>query len=306
MTLAVTYRVSPHARLDFLCLDVAKDIVSEFLWATEKLLLGAGQRNGGAKLKFHQMQGADEISKLEQSVASRFHVLGEFDLTTNCLFKYLVKHPSDWCLSAVIVYLDMLNRSEEIAIRKNEVFKGGFEAFDNLIRGVDEFLVHVEAMIPVFDFAGKSHHARKDAASQLAAQHGIVLLAANERPCVKAMSFKTYFAVRAFKKGNVFGYVNGLIMEHHPDNVETGFSIGNAEVSRFVHEYAQRLCVHFVQYQKREWRDMNPATHAESFPRIPVTPSQGKKSPRIIANRRCGCNGVRAEFFNGGFFRRAA
>lgn len=36
---------------DFLCLDVAKDIVPKFLWAAEKLLLGAGQRNGGAKRK---------------------------------------------------------------------------------------------------------------------------------------------------------------------------------------------------------------------------------------------------------------
>jgi len=34
---------------------------------------------------------------------------------------------------------------------------------------------------------------------------------------------------------------------------------------------------------KTKWRDENPATHAESFPRIPVTPSRRKRSVRIVA-----------------------
>ena len=284
-------------RSEFLRFNVAKDIVTEFLWSAEKLLFGTGQGNGGTKFKFDQVKRTDEICKLEQAVAGRFYVLGEFDLTVDFAFKYLVKHPSDRCLSAIVVYLDTLNRCKEVPARKYKVPQGGFETVDNLICGVHEFLIHAETMVSVVDLAGKCHHAREDAASQLPTQHRIALFAADERPCVETMPLKANFAVGAFKEGDVFGYVNGLVVEHHTDNVETGFPVGDAEVSRFVHEYAQRRYAHWVSSKKREWRDTNPATHAESFPRIPVTPSRRKKSPCIVANLGCECNGGRAEFF---------
>ena len=320
MTVTVTYRGADGAvreqatellrpcgrRSDFFCFNVAEDIVAEFLWAAKKLLFGTGQRDGSAKFKFDQMKGADEIGKLEQAVASRLYILGEFDLTVYFVFKYLVEHPSDRCLSAIVVDLDTLDRCKKAAVRKYKVSKVGSEAVENLICGVHEFLVHTEAMVSVGDLAGKCHHAREDAASQLPTQHGIVLFTADERPCVEAMPLKANFAVGAFKDGDVLGYVNGLVVEHHADNVETGFPVGDAEVSRFVHEYAQGFCFHSVPSQKREWRDTNPATHAESFPRIPVTPSRGKKSVCIIANRGCGCNGGNAKLFNVQFFRRSA
>ena len=280
--------------------------MTEFLWSAEKLLFGTGQGNGSTKFKFDQVKRADEVGKLEQAVASRFYVLGEFDLTVDFAFKNLVKHPSDRCLSAIVVDLDTLDRCKEAAARKYKVSKGGSEVVDNLICGVHELLIHAETMVSVVDLSGKCHHARENASSQLPTQHGIVLFAADERSCVEAMPLKANFAVGAFKDGNVFGYVNGLVVEHHANNVETGIPVGDAEVARFVHEYAQGFCFHSVRFQKREWRDTNPATHAESFPRIPVTPSRWKKSPRIVANRRCGCNGGNSEFFSGDCFRRAA
>ena len=44
-----------------------------------------------------------------------------------------------------------------------------------------------------------------------------------------------------------------------------------------------RPCFHSALPKKREWRDENPATHAESFPRIPVTPSLRKRSVCIVS-----------------------
>ena len=106
---------------------------------------------------------------------------------------------------------------------------------------------------------------------------------------VEAVPFKTDFAIRAFKLSYFGGYVNGLVMEHHADDVKTGFCIGETKIARFIHEYAQRFCVHAVSDKKREWRDTNPATHAESFPRIPVPPPQREKSARIMANGGIEC-----------------
>ena len=45
--------------------------------------------------------------------------------------------------------------------------------------------------------------------------------------------------------------------------------------------------------KKREWRDENPATHAESFPRIPVTPAIRRRSVGIVAHSRTARKGVR-------------
>ena len=43
--------------------------------------------------------------------------------------------------------------------------------------------------------------------------------------------------------------------------------------------------IHTNLVQKREWRDKSPATHAESFPRIPVTPIE-RRSVRIVSDCR--------------------
>ena len=277
---------------DFFCFDVAENVVPKFLRSAKKLLLRTGKRNGGSKLKFHQMQCADEIGKLEQTIAGRFYAIHKLNLTMDVAFKYLVEHTSDRSLAAIVVYLDTLDWFKEIAIRKYEISEGESESIHHLVRGGHEFLVHAEAVVFVVNLAGKCHHARKDAAPQLSAQHGVVLFAADERSSMKAVSFEANFAVRAFKYGDIGRYVNGLLVENHADDVKTGFSVGDAEVPRFVHKYAQYFFFHSVSAQKREWRDTNPATHAESFPRIPVTPSLRKKSPRIIAKHECECNRV--------------
>ena len=320
MTFTVTYRGADGAMReeaaiwlrpcrwasDFLHFDIAEDIVAEFPWATEELLFGSGQRDIGAKLKFDKVQGADEVCKLKKAIAGRSYLFSKLHMAAYCVFKNLMKHSRNWSLSAIIVDFDPLERGEEFAILQDEIVEIRFKAGNDLLRGVYELLVHAETMIPIFNLARKCHHARENASTKLAAQHGVVLLASDERAGMETVTLKANFAVGALKEGDSFGYVNGLVVEHHADNVETGFSVGDVEVSRFVHEYAQRFCFHSVPSQKREWRDTNPATHAESFPRIPVTPSRRKKSPRIVANRGCGCNGGIAEFFSCELFRRAA
>ena len=101
--------------------------------------------------------------------------------------------------------------------------------------------------------------------------------------CIEGCCGETFFV----------GYVDGLIMKHHADDVKARFGVGETEIPRLVYEYAQYRCTHDVLLKKREWRDGNPATHAESFPRIPVTPSTRKRSTSIVAHSRTARKGVR-------------
>ena len=273
--------------LYFLHLYVAKDIMTEFLGAAEKLMFRFGERQSGPKFEFEQVKRTNEIRDLEQSVAGRFHVLGEFDCAVDAGFKNLMEHSRNRSLSAIIVYLYATERFKEGFVRKNEIFQRDFQSVYDLFDRIDEFFVDAQAMVIEVHLSGESHHSCKYASAQLAAQHGVVLFATNKRSGMEAMSFKTYFAVGAFKFSNFRGNIYRLIVEHHANNIKPRFSVGKTEVARLVHENAQRFGLHGNALKKREWRDANPATHAESFPRIPVTPFRRKKSAQIIPNRCC-------------------
>ncbi len=53
------------------------------------------------------------------------------------------------------------------------------------------------------------------------------------------------------------------------------------------------VCELDISHKKREWRNANPATHAESFPRIPVTSAIRKRSTSIVAHSQAARKGVR-------------
>ena len=89
---------------------------------------------------------------------------------------------------------------------------------------------------------------------------------------METMTFKPDFVVATFKTGDFGGNVYGLIVDYHTDDVEARLAVWQFEVARLINKDAQRYIAHGFQNKKREWRDVNPATHAESFPRIPVTP----------------------------------
>ena len=257
--------------------------MAEHFRAAEELVFRARQPDAGAELEFDKMQCTNEIGQLKQAVARGPDGVCELRLSPNASLKHLMKHASDRRLTAVIIDLHAVKRRNEIMMFSDEGGKSGLEAFDDLGGRVNELFVDAQAMVFIVDSSGKGHHARKDASAKLATEHGVVFLAANERPRVEAMPLKSDFAVRAFKTVDFAGYVNGLIMKHHADDVKARFGVWEMEIPRLVYEDAQCRCIHDVLSKKREWRDENPATHAESFPRIPVTPSTRKRSPSIVA-----------------------
>ena len=261
--------------------------------SAEKLIFRARQLDTGTKFEFDKMQCANEIGQLKQAVARRSDGVCELHVSPNASLKHLVKHARDRRLPAVVVDLHAVKRRNEITVFRDKRCKSRLEAFEYLGGRVDELLVDAQAMVLIVDSSGKGHHAREDASAKLAAEHGVVFLSANERPCVEAMPLKSDFPVGTFKTVDFVGYVDGLIMKYHADDVKTGFRVGKVEIPRLVYENAQCRCIHCVSPKKREWRDENPATHAESFPRIPVTPAIRRRSVGIVAHSRTARKGVR-------------
>ena len=259
--------------------------MTEFLSAAKKLMFRFGECQSCSKFKFEQVKRTNEIRDLEQSISRWLHVLDELDRAVDASFENLMEHSCNRSLSTIVVYLYATERFKEEFVGKNEIFQRDFQSVYDLFDRIDEFFVDAQAMVIEVHLSGESHHSCKYASAQLAAQHGVVLFATNKRSGMEAMSFKTYFAVGAFKFGNFRGNIYRLIVEHHANNIKPRFSVGKTEVARLVHENAQRFGLHGNALKKREWRDANPATHAESFPRIPVTPFRRKKSPQIISNR---------------------
>ena len=278
---------------DLFCLYVAKDVVTKHLRPAEKLIFRARQLDAGAEFEFDKMQCANEIGQLKQAVARRPDGVCELDVSPNASLKHLVKHARDRRLPTVVVYFHAVKRRDEISMFRNKVGESRLESFEYLDGRVDELLVDAQAMVFIVNSSGKGHHAREDASAKLAAEHGVVFLSANERPCVEAMPLKPDFSVGPFKAVDFVGYVDGLIVKYHANDVKAGFWVWDVEIPRLVYENAQCRCIHGMSPKKREWRDENPATHAESFPRIPVTPAIRRRSIGIVAHSRTTRKGVR-------------
>ena len=255
----------------------------EFLRPAKELLVGARERDMRRELLLQKVKGADEVGNLEEPVTGWLYVNGEFNPATEACLESLMKKPRDRGLSTVIVYLDMVDGRKYFVAQGDEFGERHLEPFDDLLCGIDIPFIHRKAMVSIVNPSGKGHHAGEYPTAQLTAQHGVVLFAANERPCVEAMPLKPDFSVGPFKAVDFVGYVNGLIVKYHADDVKAGFGVGEVEIPRLVYENAQCRCIHGVSPKKREWRDENPATHAESFPRIPVTHAKRRRSVGILA-----------------------
>ena len=258
----------------------------EFSGAAEELLLRAGKRDVRAQLQLQEVEGANEVGKLEKPISARLHIGGEFNCTAEVCLEELMKKPRDGCLSTVVVYLYAIDRRKRIVTHVDEFCERCLELVDDLIRGIDIPFVYGKTMVSVINLAGEGHHTGEYPSSQLAAQHGVVLFTADEGACMETVPLKSNCAVGTFKFRDLGRDVNGLVVKNHTYDIEAGLAVRQFEVARLVNKDAQGPVVHGLPNKKREWRDANLATHAESFPRIPVTPAERRRSKRIIANHR--------------------
>ena len=271
---------------EFFCFYVAENVVMEHSRAAKKLILGFRQFHSRPEFELNKMQCANKVRELKHPVARRLDIVRELDVASEAIFEHFVQHMGYGGLPTVVVDFQMLERRHELTAFLDEVREVGLEANEYLISRVDELFVNAHAMISVVDSSGKCHHARKDTSAKFATEHGVILFAANKRTSVKTMPLKAYLAVGTFKTGDFCGYINGLVVEYHPDDIKARFQVRVVKVPRLVYENAQSSCSHSVEIKKRKWRDENPATHAESFPRIPVALSRRRRPMNIVAYPR--------------------
>ena len=198
------------------------------------------------------MKRTNQICDLKQSVARGFYVLREFNGAVDSSFKYLMKHSGNRCLAAIVINLDAFKRIEKLPMRKNKIIQFRLKLGDDLFRRSDESLIDTQAMIFVIYFSSECHHAREYSSTQLTAKHRVVLFATDKGTGMKTMSLKTNFSIGAFQPNYVGGYINGLIMKNHTDNVKTRFRIRKSEISRFINKYTQRFRFHRQNLKKRE------------------------------------------------------
>lgn len=190
------------------------------------------------------MKCANQISNLKQSITGRFYVLREFNRAADSSFKNLMEHSGNWSLAAIVVYLDALKRVEKLPMRENKIVQGGLKFRDDLICRCNEFLINAQTMILIIDFSGERHHTREYPSAQLAAKHGIVLLASNKGTGVKAMTLKTDFSIRSLQTNNLWSDINRLIVKNHAYDVKPRFRIRETKVSRFVNKDTKRFRFH--------------------------------------------------------------
>ena len=67
---------------------------------------------------------------------------------------------------------------------------------------------------------------------------------------MEAVTFKPDLVVGTFKTGDFRGYVYGLIVDYHTDDVEARFAVWQLEVTRLIDKDAQRYIIHGFQNKK--------------------------------------------------------
>ena len=279
--------VCTYLRKDFPCLYTAENVVLESLWSTEELRLGSAHHNARIELEGNHIQCADEIRKLEKSVSGWTDSLCELYRACEMFAEDIGKYVGDGGLSAVIVDFNSVKSLKQGLVAFDEARELGLESFRKLGRTCHVSFVGGDAFVLEVHFPCERHHAGKHALAQAAAKKLISLFAAYERPSVKDECFgvESNFIYGAIHVGQLLANVDGLIVEHHSYDIETGVIVRIEETAGLVDEYAQfLLAVTFHVLHKRKRRKSLSATSTGTFPRIQVVPVFQPSPTCMIAN----------------------
>ena len=274
-------------RLDFLRLYATEDVVLKRLWPAEELCFGSAHLHARIEFEGNHVQCADEIRKLEKSVFGRADSLCELYGAREMLAEDIGKYVGDGGLSAVIVDFNCVKSLKQGLVAFDEARELGRESLRKLGRTCHVSFVGGDAFVLEIHFPCERHHAGKHAFAQTAAKKLISLFTANERSGMEHKGFgvKSYFINGAIHVGQLLANVDGLIVEYHSYDVETGVIVRVEEAAGLVHEYAQfLLTVTFHVPHKRKRRKLLPATSTGTFPRIQVVPVFQPSPTHIIPN----------------------
>jgi len=232
------------ARSDFLLSQIAKHVVSELLCAAEEASLRGCHALADANLLLDELDRANEVCDLKETVSLWPDGLRELDLDSWRCDKRAMKEVRHGGLPAVIVDLHAVKRTHNTPLFVKEFRKAITEDADNHRGRRDVLLVHDETAVAEIDMAGESHHRGEDAVAETPIHDGEDLFLSDERAGVEAELFDMQVAKSEVECVQLLRNVNRLVVKDKRDDVKARVRVGMPKASRFVDKHAQCLLVH--------------------------------------------------------------
>lgn len=226
---------------DLLDLDLLQDIAFEVARTAEKPDLRHSHHVPFLNPTLDQMQCADKIRQLEESVIGGMYALCKLHALAQFFDKRLVQKIRHGRLAAIVIDLDGLDIQQVRTMSGDEIDELPFESLNNLIEVVDELLVHGQTVVLKRNLLGKGHHAGEDTTTPFTAHDLVALFLADQRSRMKAMPLEPDLRFSLFKIGNALVNRMILIMENKAKDVEARIRVGILKASRFIDKYAERF-----------------------------------------------------------------
>ena len=266
--------------------------------AWKEMLLGFCERDLFTKFQLQKFHCTHEVCNLKESVSIRRDVLHKDGIETA---KGRLEHLPNLRLPIVIVDFDSVVSFQTAGGGREKLRHLKRERADHCVRRVAIAFVKGEGMVFNWRVESKSKKSKEKLLANMDVHEAKTLLAADERAGMNTNLRHAEVGEPGMHFIKMSRQIVTLVMKDESDNVEAGWDNRRIEAARFVHKYAQFLCV--IHADKKL---------AGRYPRRRVARACASakmlmpQTPRIVANRGCGCNGGCAEIFSREFFRRAA
>ncbi len=275
-----------------------KNILLQVAVTWKEMFLGFCEWDRFTKFQFQKFHCTYEVRNLKESVSVRRDGLHKDGIEA---VKCRLEHLTDLRLPIVIVDLDSVISFQPVFGSREEVHHMKQERTDHSFRRVAITFVEGEGMVFDRRVESKSKKSKEKLLSDMDVHEAKTLLAPDERAGMHTNIRHAEVGKLRMHFLKILRQIVALVVQDERDNIETGWDNRRIETPRFVHEYAQFLCV--IHADKKMAGRYPRRRVARAFASAKMLMPQ---TPRIVANRGCGCNGVNAKFFSVEFFRRAA
>ena len=276
----------------------AQNILFQVAETWKEMLLGSCERDRFTEFQLQKFHCAHEVCDLKESVSVWRHVFHKDSIeTAQCRLEHL----HNLRLPVVIVDFDSVVSFQTVCNGREELRHLKRKRADHCVWRVAIAFVKGKDMVFNRRVESKSKKAEEKLLADMDVHKAKTFLAADERAGMNTNLRYAEVGELGMHFIKMVRQIIALVMKDERDNVEAGWDNRRIEASRFVHEYAQ---FHRVIHADKKLAGRYPRRRvARAFASAKMLMPQ---TPRIVANRGCGCNGGNEESFSPEFFRRAA
>lgn len=231
-------------------------VLSERLHVPEKKHLRLCKRVPNSEFCLDEFYGRYKVCHLKKSVAFWGYVWRKLDRHAP---KRRQEHLTHVSLSIVVVYLDLGKLRHPCGIGGDKIGQLPSERLHNRLGRGCETLVYADGMVLDWCMGRKNEELPEKFAPENERHRGEFGFAADDWPGVEACSRMTKVFKSGVKRSKVRGKINGLIMKHASDYVESRRNEDVVKTPRFVHKYTQlvSLYAHYA-ISKKKGGDLSP------------------------------------------------